>query len=63
MDKLTPYMKFVVAVLGAGITAALQLADPGTDLFKYLTIASAMVTAVAVYVVPNKPVDGRHEAV
>lgn len=63
MDKFLPYAKFIVAVLGAGVTSALSLADPGTDVFKYLTIASAVLTAVAVYAVPNKPVDGRHEAV
>ena len=63
MDKFLPYAKFVVAILGAGVTSALSIADPGTDLFKYLTIASAVLTAVAVYAVPNRDANGRHEAV
>ena len=62
MDKIAPYAKFVVAVIGAGITSALQLTAPSDPAFKYLTIASAIVTALAVYFTPNAPVDGRHEA-
>lgn len=61
MDKLTPYMKFVVAVIGAGITSALTLTLPEDPAFKYLTIASAVVSAIAVYVVPNSAT-GKHEA-
>lgn len=58
------YAKAVVAIIGAGITAALGIIAPDTDLFTVLTIASAMVTAAGVYLVPNAPApDGRHEAV
>ena len=57
------YAKAIVAIIGAGITAALGLIAPDTDLFTVLTIASAMVTAFGVYAIPNQPaVDGRHEA-
>lgn len=62
MDKILPYAKFVVAIVGAAITSALTVVGPDTDLFKVLTVASAVCTAVAVYVVPNQPADGRHEA-
>lgn len=65
MDQILPYMKFVVAVIGAGVTSALTLTLPEEPAFKYLTIASAVLSAILVYAVPNKPseVDGRHEAV
>ena len=62
MDKILPYMKFVAAILGAIITSALTVVGPDTDLFKVLTVVSAGITAVAVYLVPNQPSDGRHEA-
>lgn len=55
MEKVLPYLKFVVAIVGAGVTSALTLVAPDTDLFKVLTVVSAVLTAVAVYVVPNKP--------
>ena len=55
-------MKFVAAILGAVITSALTVVGPDTDLFKVLTVVSAGITAVAVYLVPNQPSDGRHEA-
>ncbi len=62
MDKILPYMKFVVAIVGAGVTSALTLTAPDAVEFKYLTIASAVLTAILVYVVPNQK-DGAHEAV
>lgn len=62
MDRILPYLKFVVAIIGAGVTSALTLTLPDDPAFKYLTIASAVLTAIAVYATPNKPVDGRHEA-
>jgi hypothetical protein len=62
MKNVAEYAKFIVAVIGAGLTAALQFAAPDTSEFKWLTIALAVVTAIAVYVVPNAPAEGRHEA-
>lgn len=53
MDAIAPYAKFVVAILGAGVTAALGLIGPGTDLFVVLTVASAMLTSAAVFFIPN----------
>lgn len=65
MNKVLPYMKFVVAVIGAGVTSALTLTPSDVPEFKYLTIASAVLTAIAVYATPNRTAeaDGRHEAV
>lgn len=45
--------KALVAVVGAGITAALGLGLTGTT-EQVLTIAAAMVTALGVWLVPNK---------
>lgn len=58
------YAKFIVAVIGAGVTAALGLVSPDTELFIWLTVLSAMLTAAGVYFVPNKqsPGNGRHRA-
>lgn len=56
------YLKFYAAIIGAGITAALGVVGPDTDLFKILTVLAALVTAAGVYAVPNAPADGRHEA-
>lgn len=60
MTGWKPYAKAIVAVLGAGITAALSIITPDTDLYNVLTIVAAMVTAFGVYAVPNKgTTDGR----
>jgi len=48
------YAKAIVATIGAGVTAALGLVTPDDPAYMWLVIASAMLTAVAVYVVPNK---------
>lgn len=58
------YAKAIIAILGAGITAALGIVSPDTDLFNVLTIAAAVVTAAGVYLIPNgeKPEPGEHVA-
>lgn len=53
MTQFAPYAKSIVAVLGAMVTAALAIIAPDTDLFTVLTIASAGITALGVYVIPN----------
>jgi hypothetical protein len=58
MNNIKEYAKFVVGVIGAGLTAALQFAAPDTNEFKWLTIAIAVVTAITVYFVPNTPSTG-----
>jgi hypothetical protein len=51
--NITKYSKFIVAVLGAGVTTALDLITPDTDLWMVLKIVSSMLTAIAVFIVPN----------
>jgi NAD-dependent SIR2 family protein deacetylase len=63
--NLGRYAKAIVAVIGAGITAALGIVAPDTDLYNILTVAAAMLTAASVYLVPNtgtNTVAGRHVA-
>jgi hypothetical protein len=63
MSKLAPYAKAIVAILGAGITAALGIWGPDTKVGMVLTILAAMITAASVYAVPNTPADTpRHAA-
>jgi len=59
-----PYAKFIVAVLGVGVTTALGLIPPNTPLFIVLTVLAAMLTAAAVYFTPNQMEsgNGRHVA-
>lgn len=47
------YAKAIVAVAGAGVTAALGLVGPDSPAFIWLTIAAAVLTAAAVYATPN----------
>lgn len=47
------YAKAVVAVIGAAVTSALAIFPQGSTVWNALTIASAALTALAVYLVPN----------
>lgn len=47
--------KFWVALIGAAVTAALGVVPPNSTLWQALTVLAAVLTAAAVYVVPNKP--------
>jgi len=49
------YAKAIVAVIGVGVTTLLGLIPPDTQGWTILTVASAMLTALAVYLVPNEP--------
>ena len=50
---LGKYAKAIVAVAGAAVTTALTVFPPGTTLWDALTVASAALTALAVYLIPN----------
>ncbi len=45
--------KAIVAVIGAAVTAALGIVPPSTTVWQVLTVISAALTAVGVYLVPN----------
>jgi hypothetical protein len=47
------YAKAWASIAGAAVTSALAIFPPNTSVWTGLTIASAALTAVAVYLVPN----------
>ena len=49
---MSRYLKAIVGVLGAAVTAGLGLGLSGT-IQQVLTVAAAVVTAASVYLVPN----------
>lgn len=53
MTKIQPYAKAAVAVLGALVTALIQAFPDNPDVTRWATFVSTILTAVAVYVVPN----------
>jgi hypothetical protein len=50
---MSKYAKAIVAVLGAGVAAALQLGLTGATQ-QALTVVAAMLTALMVFAWPNK---------
>lgn len=55
MGNLSRYLKFIVAVIGAALTAAATAFPDSTWLDTWGPIISAVLTAAAVYAVPNSP--------
>ena len=51
---MAKYRKFIVAVIGAAVTSALQIWGPDTKVGQVLTVVSAITTAAAVYIFPNE---------
>lgn len=49
------YAKAIVAVIGSAITAALAIFPKDSTTYHALIIASAALTTLAVYLVPNAP--------
>lgn len=56
-DHILTRAKAYAALVGAVLTAVLGTVPPHTQLWTVLTVASAILTAVATYAVPNAPVD------
>lgn len=52
------YSKAIIAVVGAGLTAATGLVAPDSTWGHIITIALAIATAAGVYLVPNDPASG-----
>ena len=55
-DRLAPYVKFIIAILGGigtwGITAA---ASDGVNAVEWFGLLSALSTALGVFAFPNAP--------
>ncbi len=54
------YAKAIVAILGAGVTAALGIWTSG-EVANVLTIVSALLTAAGVYLIPNTDPTAQHQ--
>jgi Sec-independent protein secretion pathway component TatC len=52
--KPAQYAKFIVAILGAGVAAALGLLAHDSQWYVPLTVAASVLTAAGVFFVPNK---------
>lgn len=52
----TTKAKFFVGLAGAVVAGALQFLGPDGTAGQLLTLAAAVITAIGVYVVPNRPV-------
>ena len=61
MSKVAPYMKTVVAILGAVLTAVMTQFPDNAAVQQWGPIVSALLTALAVYAVPNKDPQGTHQ--
>lgn len=58
IDKVAPYAKAVVGILGALVVAVMQAFPESQAVQQWGSIVAALVTALAVYAVPNaKPSD------
>lgn len=55
LTKIQPYAKFLAALIGTAVTAGSSLILP--EGLEWLTFAGALLTTIAVYSVPNTPVD------
>lgn len=53
--NLARYAKAIAAIGGAGVTAALGIWGPQTPVGQVLVVVAAVLTAVGVYMTPNKP--------
>lgn len=56
LQKLSPYRKTIVAIIGAALTWAIANYANDPEVSKYLSLLTALLTAAGVYQVPNKAV-------
>lgn len=58
LNELAPYRKFIVAAFGALLTLFMSM-YPDTDLAHYAGMVLSLLTALGVYVIPNKTSEGK----
>ena len=61
MNAVAPYMKTAVAILGAVLTAVMTQFPDNEDVQQWGPIVSALLTALAVYAVPNRDPLAEHQ--
>lgn len=57
-EKILVSAKAWTALIGAAITAVLGTVPPDDPIWKWLTVAAAICTAIATYAVPNATAPG-----
>ena len=62
MDSIKPYSKAIVSILGALVVAVMQAFPESAAVQQWGSIVAALVTAVAVYAVPNRDPQAEHQA-
>jgi peptidoglycan/LPS O-acetylase OafA/YrhL len=62
MTSIKPYSKAIVSILGALVVAVMQAFPDSPEVQQWGSIIAALVTAVAVYAVPNRDPQGTHQA-
>jgi hypothetical protein len=60
VSNIQQYAKFLVAILGAAFTASTQAFPDNSVIASYGPLVLSVLTAIAVYAVPNKPDVARH---
>ena len=61
MQSVKPYSKAIVSILGALVVAVMQAFPESAAVQQWGSIIAALVTAVAVYAVPNTDPSGTHQ--
>ena len=59
-DKILPYLKMYMALIGSICTGLLGVFTSDTTVGQVLTVVSIIATAVATFAVPNIDVTGKH---
>lgn len=57
IEAIKPYRKFIVAAIGAALTWAVATYANDPEVSKWLSLATAMATALGVYQVPNEQLE------
>lgn len=61
MSKVQPYLKFVVAIIGAVVTTALTQYPDNHAVQTWGPIVTSILTAAGVYATPNKDPQALHQ--
>lgn len=62
MDKLKPYSKAIVAVVGAIVTGLTQVFPDSPDVSRWCAFIMSVLTVAAVYLTPNGDPTGTHQS-
>lgn len=61
MNKLAPYAKTVVAILGSVLTVIMAQYPDSPEVQRWGAIVAALLTSILVYAVPNKDPQAEHQ--